>query len=145
VKVAKDELNKAAAQLGVELRNVVVSEKASVSEFRAAVGAARVNALMTGMLTPQLIEYLITAKMPACGVHFKSVKQGMPLAMSFDWQEGEQQAVAMAASILKGADPATTPVYRHKRYLMALNRSTARAIGLTIPDSILLQADEIFD
>jgi putative ABC transport system substrate-binding protein len=140
-----DALKQAASQLGIEVREVVAPEKGPIHEFRAAVAQAGVDALMITDQWPHVMEYLKTAKMPTCGTHFEAAKQGMLLATGFDWNEGEQQAVAMVAAILRGANPATMPVYRNTRYLMAVNRTTARALGLTIPASILVQADKVFD
>jgi putative ABC transport system substrate-binding protein len=47
--------------------------------------------------------------------------------------------------IFKGAKPADLPVEPAAKFDMILNRRTAKAIGLTIPDSILALADEVID
>ena len=60
-----------------------------------------------------------------------------------DLADQYRRAAAFVEKILKGAQPADLPVEQPTRFKFVINLGTAKTLGITIPSSILLRADEV--
>jgi putative ABC transport system substrate-binding protein len=56
-----------------------------------------------------------------------------------------KQAAGYVDRILKGANPATMPVQQPTRFELVVNRGTARTLGIVMPQSLLVRADDFVD
>jgi putative ABC transport system substrate-binding protein len=71
------------------------------------------------------------------------VRDGGLMSYGPDLADSYRRAAVYIDRILKGAKPSELPVEQPNRYYLLVNLKTAKALGLTIPQSLLLRADEV--
>jgi putative ABC transport system substrate-binding protein len=103
---------------------------------------------LTTQLHRELIVRLDLAalyRMPAIYSQRFFVASGGLICYGIDTVEQFRQAAAYVDRILRGAKPSELPVQAPTKYEMVINLKTAKALDLTIPQSILLRADEVIE
>jgi putative ABC transport system substrate-binding protein len=143
------ELQRAAPGLGVLLHAVVVQQPEEFDGAFAAIRAAQVDALhviQDHLLFSQrtrIVDFAAQARLPAIYMYREWAAAGGLLAYGASLQEVHRRAAELVDKILKGAKPADLPVEQVMRLHLVLNLKTATALGVTLPPSILLLADEV--
>ena len=82
---------------------------------------------------------------PAVYALSQSVKDGGLLSYALDLVDNFRRTASYVDRILRGAKPAELPIQLPTKLEMVVNLKTAKALGLTVPQSILLSADEVIE
>jgi putative ABC transport system substrate-binding protein len=85
----------------------------------------------------------LDARLPTMWVERESVEGGGLIAYGTDFSDQWRRAAEFVDKILRGAKPADLPVEQPTKFELVINLTTARALGLTIPEAFLLRADEV--
>lgn len=93
----------------------------------------------------KIVDFAAQEKLPVVYGRRENVDAGGLLSYSADLQWLFQRPADYVHRILQGAKPADLPVERPTSLRMVLNLRTARALGITIPASVRLRADEVIE
>ncbi len=104
-----------------------------------------VTDVLTVLNRKRVIDFAAEHRLPAIYEYAYLVHDGGLMAYGPDQDAIFDRAAGLADRILKGARPADLPLELPTRFQFAVNLKTAKAIGLTIPEAILLQADDVVE
>jgi len=132
--------------LSLEVRDAGQLEGAFKTATDARAGALLV--LTGGLLFPharRITELAARSRLPAMNALRAYGDAGGLISYSADLIEIFRRAAVFVDKILKGAKPADLPVEQPTKFELVLNKRAAKALGLTIPPSILLRADRVIE
>jgi putative ABC transport system substrate-binding protein len=145
------QLKQAASTLGLTLQ---LQETRSAEDFPSAFEDQEnepAQALLTTSVSiflvnrSRIIELAMQHRLPAVYPFVVSAREGGLMAYSQEpaaWQRG---AAGQVDRILKGANPGDLPVEQPTKFELVINLKTAKALGLTVPQSLLQRADEVLE
>jgi len=144
-----EHMQAAARELKVDVISVEVRSPDDLRAAFQAIGRAKPNGLIA-LAEPLLfanrqavIDFARDARLPAMFAWRQAVGSGALVSYGPDIVDLYRRAAGYVDRILRGVRPADLPVEQPTRFEFAVNLKTARALGLTVPSSIMLRADQV--
>jgi putative ABC transport system substrate-binding protein len=139
----------ATAQTGANLVRIDVSRADELEKaFMRTKGAGALLIqwdFLFAVMRKRIAELATQTRVPAIYENRTQVLAGGLMSYGGDLRENFRQGAVYVDRILKGARPADLPVIQASRFELVLNKGAAKAIGLTIPDSLIARADEVVE
>jgi putative ABC transport system substrate-binding protein len=151
VPFAMASLDKLAPAVGVILTPIDVKSSddliAAFEEMqrRQTEGLIVIAGLLTYANSRQIANLALAYRLPSCHAFRETVVAGGLVSLGPDIVAMNRQVAAYIDKILRGAKPADLPVSQPERYEMFVNLKTAKALGVTIPLTLLARADEVIE
>jgi putative ABC transport system substrate-binding protein len=130
----------------ISVQNAAEIERSIAAFARSANGGLIVTPSATATAHQNLIITLAARnKLPAVYANRFNVIGGGLVSYDPDRIDQYRQAATYVGRILKGEKPADLPVQAPTKYELVINLKTAKALGLTVPDTLLARADEVIE
>jgi putative tryptophan/tyrosine transport system substrate-binding protein len=145
--------NQEAAQaLGISLWPAEVSKPDDIEPVFAKIAQDRADGIVIppgqGMMFNERARVgavAVAHRLPTLAISAEAVPYGLLMAYGQDLPDFFRRAAAYTDKILKGAKPADLPVEQPTKIKLVVNLKTAKILGLTMPQSLLLSADEVIE
>ena len=133
--------------LGIKLQTILVGGRDEFDAAFAEMAKMRVNAVVVQPSLPRqrAIDLAMKHRLPAISPNGEFAQAGGLMAYSANSQYLMRAAAIYVDRILKGASPAGLPVEQPTKFEFVINMKTAKALGIRIPQSILLRADRVIE
>ena len=145
------EMAVAARALGIRLQPVEARGVPDFDRAFAAMAKERAEALvlLPTSLSPtygaRLADLALKRRLPAVAQGRDVTVAGALMAYGANWTDLGRRAATFVDRILKGAKPADLPVEQPTKFELLINLKTAKALGVTIPQTVLARADELVE
>jgi putative ABC transport system substrate-binding protein len=147
--VGLEKIEEAGRALGVQVQSFAVRRPSDFSDALEAATRERIGALiveedsLTYSERSRIIEFAAAHQLPAIYGYRDYVVSGGLISYGAILPELMHRALDYIDKILKGAKPSDLPVEQPTKFELVINLKTAKALGLTVPQSLVLRADEL--
>ena len=149
--LAASQWNERARSLGIEVRNLDVRNIGDLSRafdlaIKERVEALRVSLSGIARTNQRLVINLAAQhKLPAIYLSREYVENGGLISYGVSYPDLYFRAASFVSKILNGAKPGDLPVEEPTKFELVINLTAAKALGLTIPPTLLARADEVIE
>jgi len=149
MEVVEKAIREAGKILGIRLQAVTIESTEQLPRAFAAMtrehaaGFITIADVMFLRERRQVAELALKHRLPSLFADRESVQAGGLLSYGEDFVEIFAQAAKYVSKIMKGAKPGDLPIEQPTKFHLTINRKTAKALKLTIPQELLLRADEV--
>ncbi len=141
----------AAKSLGVQVQVVKIKQPRELEEAFTSLAGQRVSGLVVGAdpffadLAAQMIDLAAKYRIPTAYWRREFSEAGGLMSYGTSATEAYSRVGSYVARILDGARPGDLPVFEVVKFEFVLNLKTAKALGLTVPSSMVFRADEVIE
>jgi len=145
----RSELASVAQALSVRLSYIDLNNPDAFEKATAAIMRDRPDALLVGStpvnfrLRKEIADFAIAQRLPTVSAQREMAAAGILISYGADLASNFRTAGMLAGKILSGAKPADLAVEQPSKFETVINMKTARALDLTLPQSLLLRADQV--
>ena len=108
-------------------------------------GAALFRGTLWFLDTKEVAELILKYRLPTITLFPEFARNGGLMAYGVDLPGAFHQAGGMVGKVLNGAKPAELPIERPTKFELVVNAKTAKSLGIELPTSVLLRADEVIE
>ena len=145
------EAQNAAGKLSLNLQSIGVHDLISFDTAFAAIETGRFNALLilvdpfTHEHRQRIVDFAAQRRLPAIYESREFVDAGGLISYGPSLPALQRRAADYVSMIFKGSNPADLPVEQPTKFEMVINMKAAKALGLTLPQSVVMRADELIE
>jgi putative ABC transport system substrate-binding protein len=142
-----EQIRQGALDVHLEVHEVPVRGSNELNDAFAAITREHADAaIIQGSLpVEQTVELALKYRLPSLSTQKSAVRAGILMSFNASFAERGRILASYVDRIFKGAKPADLPVQEPTQYELAINLKTAKAIGLTVPPTLLARADEVIE
>ena len=147
VKPFLEQIREAGLAVRLEIHQIAVHRNDELDGAFSAMTRGKADAVVIQGSLPvkQTVELALKYRLPSLSTQKSAVQGGILMSYSASLAERARVMASYVDRILKGAKPSDLPVQQPTRYKLVLNLKTAKALGITVPPTLLARADEVIE